>query len=637
MISTQQPTTPNIPIKAALIDDIFDEIQSNEISLDTLKGAIQYIDNEPRLQKLFEEFKKDIPDLDEVSEDNVDLLSWLNKLWLITFSSGPLSDYLLDKVFDKRAEKKSQLAKVCAQIEACGIEVSTYGEVDIENRLGEFEEEDYKIIFVDYYLNYLDTESGKDRAIQVARLINQKRKENRPITVLMSSHPNAEAQQKAFRASADLTQAAFQFISKSDLADQNTASIYVNSIIHSLDYTDQIHNYILSLSNAADNALKKFQHEIKSLSIDDYAFIQYAKLNKDKHPLGDYMNWLFESRWGSLLYEHTDFLRQQRQLDSIQIKSELRICQPPSDHIAKMYASALFDEHVEELGPHPMYDDPNRFYLHTGDIFSNAKKLKTWLLINPQCDLERQPPDARSILLVPGILSPITESLSSISTDFLLLGQNTFKVAWEIKEVLTVNYGGFKEWLAGNELVRSHRLKLPFALQIQQEFSASITRVGTPVAPPIMQLVTIELLTKDFLHSTTKKLVEVPGSLSVIRKVSSEKKAITLANGPLSIIKRTIISHVNDIETLKANGSLSSQQIKGLDRMKTFLNEFEAWFFQEHPLTFTSYKSNAIKVVQDGTSTMQIDTLFVLNVKSRPSEENAEVAFIESDSNETHT
>ena len=56
-------------------------------------------------------------------------------------------------------------------------------------------------------------------------------------------------------------------------------------------------------------------------------------------------------------------------------------------------------------------------------------------------------------------------------------------------------YGEIERWLSDKGYERISRLKLPYALQIQQLFASHLTRVGLPVSPPIYQIARIQLCT----------------------------------------------------------------------------------------------------------------------------------------------
>ena len=57
---------------------------------------------------------------------------------------------------------------------------------------------------------------------------------------------------------------------------------------------------------------------------------------------------------------------------------------------------------------------------------------------------------------------------------------------------MSKRHGDMKEWAEREGCSRTVRLRLPFALQIQQKFATHLTRIGQPVPPPHYELVDIE-------------------------------------------------------------------------------------------------------------------------------------------------
>jgi len=66
-------------------------------------------------------------------------------------------------------------------------------------------------------------------------------------------------------------------------------------------------------------------------------------------------------------------------------------------------------------------------------------------------------------------------------------GKEYFRILWDPKRLHSVSYGEVSKWLQDRGCVLVARLRLPFALQVQQAFAADLTRVGLPTAPPIQR------------------------------------------------------------------------------------------------------------------------------------------------------
>lgn len=127
------------------------------------------------------------------------------------------------------------------------------------------------------------------------------------------------------------------------------------------------------------------------------------------------------------------------------------------------------------------------------------------LLINAQCDLPFRPnsegtPESveeLAILLLPGLLRPVGyrgSSRSKPKTELYQQDGQNHRVEWDTKNIRAVPVTQFRQWTEKTGYVRVARLRLPFALEIQRAFAADVTRVGSPVMPPIYQPISIQLL-----------------------------------------------------------------------------------------------------------------------------------------------
>ena len=127
------------------------------------------------------------------------------------------------------------------------------------------------------------------------------------------------------------------------------------------------------------------------------------------------------------------------------------------------------------------------------------------LLVNAQCDLAYRPGaqdepesvDNLAILLLPGTLHSLGAKRSGPSKPKTELyqqdGQN-YRIEWDTKNVQAIPFPRFRKWIRNNGYERSARLRLPLALEIQRAFATDVTRIGSPVSPPIYEPVPIQLL-----------------------------------------------------------------------------------------------------------------------------------------------
>ena len=146
------------------------------------------------------------------------------------------------------------------------------------------------------------------------------------------------------------------------------------------------------------------------------------------------------------------------------------------------------------------------------------------LVINAQCDLEFRPtpvdtPESvksLSILLMPGTLRPLSKrsvGRSKPKTELYQQDGEKYRIEWDTKKVKTVPFVQFRRWMLHYGYERAGRLRLPYALEIQRIFAADLTRIGSPVSPPIYQPISAQVLcpnSKGNTYETAESLSPNP-------------------------------------------------------------------------------------------------------------------------------
>ena len=144
-------------------------------------------------------------------------------------------------------------------------------------------------------------------------------------------------------------------------------------------------------------------------------------------------------------------------------------------------------------------DPRDEMYLHLGDLFVRRFTGTVLMVMNAQCDLEftpdhgsRQFKPSKSVLFIPGRLHPVFDALSEADerrprTELFEYDRIAYRIVWDTKRIVGRPYNGLSAWLGSEGYALEARLRLPFALQIQQAFAADLTRIGMPVPPPLQQ------------------------------------------------------------------------------------------------------------------------------------------------------
>lgn len=373
-----------------------------------------------------------------------------------------------------------------------------------------------KIYFLDYYLG--STASEVDATAAVAAAVARAEQiyalypdpQPRPIIILMSSKALSVQQIRDFRKQSRLLGGMFHHIPKQHLKDKHTLQRKMLAVAKSLPVAHAIEGLIASVERSILSVREQFGASLRDLSLEDYVYIQQLSVKEDGQPFGEYLLWLFSAEFHRRAFEAEEVLQKETLVNELLPNEELPPRQfKPSTDLAAMYKSALFQGMSSEVKSHPLSSaDQDYPLLALGDIFLNEKK-ELYLVLNPACDLAFSPASKgrgfsskKSIVLIPGILHPLaktipSELLKKPRTDFFEHGGNTYRAIWDPKRIITRPYGEMREWIRKEELRREYRLRLMYALEVQQAFTADFGRVGPPIAPPLFDSVRAEVYMYD--------------------------------------------------------------------------------------------------------------------------------------------
>lgn len=459
------------------------------------------------------------------SVNNVFLKEIWSKQQELKFSKAVCDDYL----FRKKREQIYSLKGFCDYLEnELKIEVDKYGTDQ------KCTDTNINLFFIDYVLGTAQDKRAEKTAIskakntakEILKFFNDNGKKA-PVIVLMSSR-NIDGDSIAeFRKESDLLGGMFNFISKNDFNDKTKLSLKLHAFAVGLPNRFAIQNFVSALESSMPEVINTFLTDIKTLTLDDYSYIQHISLQEDGHPLGDYILWLYSAHLGHLLFENNEKLLKFRPEFNRVVIETLPLNQiAPSLQIASIYKNALFDFSVGPLTSHPAEatDNSEQAYLHIGDFFFKDIDSEVLMVINAQCDLAFAPKNKKrafkpehSIFFVPGNLIPFSdlkEISSRTKTELYEHDGKSFQIVWDIKKVIAIQYGQVRSWLTKKGFTRTARLRLPFALEIQRAFASDLTRVGMPVAPPLFRQNMVRVYYRD-LSGKAKKLFDDKNVFSI--------------------------------------------------------------------------------------------------------------------------
>jgi hypothetical protein len=303
--------------------------------------------------------------------------------------------------------------------------------------------------------------------------------------------------------------------------------------------------------------------------------------------------WLFASTLTYIFRNVERVRREQINLDKLTFLRNLPCQTQPTKDLAEMYRYALTEPAVEELGPHPHDKKKEIPLLQLGDIFIREKDRSLLLVINAACDLafapmgERECDPKQPIFFVPGVLEPLhmrNHDRKFRRTDIFEHNGKPYRIIWDHEHVHSETYESVWNYLKNEGYSRKARLRLAYALQIQQNFAANFARIGMPVSPPIFESADLEV----YCHKENNKLGLIGESFSegvvLIHKIDKSDYIFTY---PCTC---KLIDIFDEIETIweKKKSSLvsGSKKFNGrkqdlnkkIERLREWRNKTENWF-----------------------------------------------------------
>lgn len=140
-----------------------------------------------------------------------------------------------------------------------------------------------------------------------------------------------------------------------------------------------------------------------------------------------------------------------------------------------------------------------------GDLLIADKDKPAFLILNAGCDLQFSPgkrdcDPEQTILLVPGRFEPLHERGDETNvkrTELFELGEERFRIIWQHTRTIALPYYKVLPTHQPKGYDRRWRLKLPYALEVQQHFASQLTRVGVPTPTPVFRERPVEIYGKD--------------------------------------------------------------------------------------------------------------------------------------------
>ena len=438
------------------------------------------------------------------------------RLWAARGELTPLGDVVRTTIFADAIDKLSNVTPFCDHLRELGFDVVEVGQA------GDIPPEGVALVLVDYVLGPEGRPSSDDaeavrlraQAIETSTAVIKRfylsfpKDADKPFIVLMSTRRKVDVLVDAFQENSELLRGTFDFVTKAELCKRPTLEFKLRTWNYALPSRHEIQHFVEALTAAVDDVGARFRRALRQLSFQDYAYIQALALQDDGHPLGDYMLWLYSSFLGDLLLSRPQVLAQREKLDAMEFPAFLPTEEPPSAHLAELYQTTV-GAPSDPIRSHPRDgvseteapQAPPPAYAQLGDVFVKDEHAPVYMVLNAACDLAFAPHTARAcdpeqaILLIPGQLTPLYDGPPDMKfprTELFELDKRLFRVIWRDDRVFSSPHKDLVAMMRRTGHERRYRLRMPYALLVQQSFASKLTRVGLPVAPPICVAVDVE-------------------------------------------------------------------------------------------------------------------------------------------------
>jgi hypothetical protein len=491
---------------AAIIDDAYDDPTPENIPNAARAAFLAAMDESEPAQH-------ELADLNLDLQSPTDLTNTvLETLWVERSNRPNLRRVVDATLFNAKVSKLRDVEELEKQLRFLRVEPLRFKSTDELPGVG------VPLVFLDYVLGpdapvtglppdprqhagaavAIETDPSVEIARTKARALGQRHE--KPFVVLMSNKARVDDEMaKRFRADSGYLSGLFAFVKKSELSDRNKLFLRLASWSLTLPVRHDIQRFADAIESAARAASDRLILAVRGIGLEDYATIQALGLQPDGHPLGDYMLWLYQSLISYYILDHEEIRTQRAEVDKISFKKLIASHNKPSVELATIYRLALTEPSVGPLHFHARTPADNQEAkrlpaLQLGDVFVKDPAAPVYMVINAACDLAMAPDTdrgynpAQPIFLVSGILQPISQPIGNseaIRTELFELAKAVYRIVWRHKDVRTLRFDEVWDWLnrAGYRL--EARLRLPYALEVQQAFATSLTRIGMPVQPPI--------------------------------------------------------------------------------------------------------------------------------------------------------
>jgi hypothetical protein len=355
-----------------------------------------------------------------------------------------------------------------------------------------------QLLFVDLFLGERQDDIARNKALERVKTIVDPRRDSPPAIVLMSSSTRLQTMREDFRDEAGLIGCQFRTVQKVDLSESEEIEDLLYDLTPSYKNSLQLSQFLQLWQLALQDATTRFLRNVRRLDLRDYADLQTLVLAAEGELIGSYFLEVFGQYFEFELEEDTRLSTAALKLNEMHwedypapnflpsaVSSSIadgmlfRSAKLLSKDEGLQFGDVLFSTRIDALGEGA---EPNA-------NFAKGERIAL-VLLTAACDIQHG--NSKRYLLIAGVARPseliFHKKPSAELTPVLFHNGKHYVVQWDLGAPVSLTPSELKGHLKSGSFERVRRFRSLFSLQLQQLFTSSLSRVGTPVMPPVQHL-----------------------------------------------------------------------------------------------------------------------------------------------------
>ncbi|UKV13304.1 hypothetical protein L6172_14740 [Thalassospiraceae bacterium SW-3-3] len=448
-------------------------------------------DDKKLLNNIYPEYK---------DKDAEDLIQNQEFVSLMFENREAFSSVALVKVFETFLNNQHHVQKfievTSSKLGGLGLEVNKVGRDFVDAA------KDVDLIVVDLFLGSGQAHGDKERSIRGLINLLRSRPDNPPMVLLTSAHSNLRNLRHDFRDETGLLASGFRTIGKAEIEEEGRLEQLVFELTEHRKDALKLWAFLQSWEKGITQALQRAQSEVRKLDLEDLSHVKQM-LSSEGVPLGGYMVDIMDGVLAHELEADQGVIDAAIQLNTLEATSF-----PPNSITGNKNTLEVVRKTLFVHEKRRQLDPSDGFPVSLGDILAISPDLdgkdalkgtifegeehRVFLVMTPVCDLVRDPPKAKRVLLLAGEFhshSPLNFKTVANGEYTPVLALNADQrgiIKWDLKHVETIDREALTKLLNDGPCFVPARLKEQTAIALQQKLLSDLGRVGELKTMPSM-------------------------------------------------------------------------------------------------------------------------------------------------------